>query len=340
MDEFGLVVIGGSSGSHQALRRILADLPEDLPAAVFVATHMSAASNNMLASMLDGIGPLPVHHARDGEAYRPGTVYLAVADCHLLLVDGILRLGRGPRENMSRPAVDPLFRSAALVGGPRTIGVILTGMLNDGAAGLSAVKRMGGRAIVQDPRDAIADEMPLAAIDACEVDVVARLAEIGATLGRMTGEPRTSPLAPSPPDLSVEVQIALGGRCDSRVMERIATPSTLTCPACSGVLSELHDHRPLRFRCQVGHGYTGDALYKVKEEDVDEALRVALRVIDERADLVTRMARDAREAGRMAVAEMYEERGTEYRGYAETIRRAVIVNLPLPDEADEEASER
>ncbi len=328
MERFDLVVIGGSSGSHQALRCILADLPADLPAAVFITTHMSASSNNMLASMLDGIGPLPVKLARDGETYRPGHIYIAKADMHLLLVDGQMRLGQGPRENMSRPAVDPLFRSAALVGGPRTIGVILTGMLNDGASGLAAIKRMGGRAIVQDPRDAVADEMPLAAIEACDVDVIAELAKIGAAIARMASKPLSGTNMSPPDDLRVEVAIALDARCDSRVIHHVAQLSTLTCPACSGVLSQMHGPSPVRFRCQVGHGYTGEALAKVKEEDVDKALRVALRVIDERADLVGRMARDARESGRPAVAEMYEERGIEYRGYADTIRKAVSLNLP------------
>jgi len=335
MNDFGLVVIGGSSGSHRALRRILLDLPADLPAPIFIATHMSAASNNLLASMLDGVGPLPVRVAEDGEPYQPGHVYVAVADCHLLLIDGTIRLGRGPRENMSRPAIDPLFRSAALVGGPRTIGVILTGMLNDGASGLASIKRMGGRAVVQDPRDAVADDMPLAAIEACDVDVIAPLPGIGAAIARLIAEPLDATTAPPPADLRIEVEIALGARCDSEVIHEVATPSTLTCPACNGVLSEMRAHNPLRFRCQVGHGYTGEALYKVKDEDVDEALRVALRVIDERADLVTRMARDARDSGRPAVAEMYEQRSSEYRSYAETIRRAVILNLPPPDTGGE-----
>lgn len=331
MDETNLVVIGGSSGSHQALRRVLAGLPADLSAAVFVSVHMAASSNNILAAILAGLGPLPVRTARDGEVYRQGCVYIAVADCHLVLVGRKIRLGRGPRENMARPAVDPLFRSAALVGGPRTIGVILTGMLDDGASGLAAIKRMGGRAIVQDPKDAQADEMPLAAIEACDVDLIAPAAAIGPAIAELVSTPLQATSAPAPADLRVEVQIALGARCDSEVVETIASPSTLTCPACSGVLSQVDRRDPLRFRCQIGHGYTGEALYKVKEEDVDEALRVALRVIDERADLVTRMARDARESGRTAVATMYEERASEYRQYAETIRKAVIMSMPPLD---------
>ena len=321
-----IVVIGGSSGSHAVLRRIIADLPADFPAAVLVVSHMPAHAPGLLGAMLGTHAALPVHVAEEGMAVARGNVYVAAPNHHLLIVDGLLRLGVGPRENMSRPAIDPLFRSAAVQGG-LTIGVVLSGMLGDGASGLAAIKRMGGMTIVQDPEDAQAGEMPVAAIEASAPDFILPAAEIAAQLDRLVRENAGSAGGAAPDDLRIEIEIALGGRCDSDVIRALAQPVPITCPGCHGVLSEMNDKASLRYRCQVGHGYTADALYTAQEEQVDEALRVALRVVEERVELVRRMERDARGAGRMAVAEMYGARGAEYRGYAETIRRAVILGL-------------
>lgn len=251
-----------------------------------------------------------------------------------------MRLGRGPRENMARPAIDPLFRSAAMSYGPRVIGVVLSGLLNDGSSGLEAIKRCGGVAIVQDPAEALADEMPRSAMSAVEVDLAAPSVRIGDLLSDLVREP-PGPSAPIPPELRLEVDIAAGERVDGGLLRRFASPSTLTCPQCSGVLSTIRGAKPLRFRCQVGHAYTAEVVAREQENAVDEALRVALRIVEERAELVSRMAEDGRNAGRLAVAEMYQERANEYRRYADTIRRAVLMALPpsdlLGDEGDQDA---
>jgi two-component system chemotaxis response regulator CheB len=267
---------------------------------------------------------------------EPGNVYLAVPDHHLILTDGHIRLGRGPRENMARPAIDPLFRSAAAAYGPRVIAVVLSGLLNDGASGLEAVKRCGGVAVVQDPADAIADEMPRSALEAVTVDLLVPSARIGDLLSDLAREV-AGPGVPIPPEIRLEVDIAAGERIDSQVLRKIADPSAITCPYCSGVLSTIRGSKPLRFRCQVGHAATAEIVAKEQESAVDEALRVALRVIEERAELVARMAKDGQQSGRRAIAEMYEERALEYRQYAETIRRAVIQSMeePLGSQLDE-----
>src|SRR4051812_27880816 len=160
MSNRDIVVIGGSSGATAPLKTILGALPENFPAAVFIVLHIPARSIGILATVASSSGRLPVHPASDGMQILPGNIYLAVPDHHLIVADDRIRLGRGPRENMARPAIDPLFRSAAIAYGPRVIGVLLSGLLNDGAAGLEAVKRCGGVALVQDPTEAIADEMP------------------------------------------------------------------------------------------------------------------------------------------------------------------------------------
>ncbi|WP_201833801.1 chemotaxis protein CheB [Microvirga zambiensis] len=335
MNNRDIIVIGGSSGATAPLKRILGALPPDLPAAVFVVLHIPARSIGILSTVASAAGLLPVHQAVDGMRIDPGNIYLAVPDHHLILTEGHIRLGRGPRENMARPAIDPLFRSAAAAYGPRVIGVVLSGFLNDGASGLEAIKRCGGVAIVQDPNDATVDEMPRSALKSVEADLSVPSARIGDVLSDLARE-AAGPGVPVPPDIRLEVDIAAGERIDSEVLRKLAAPAALTCPSCGGVLSAVTDSKPLRFRCQVGHTMTAEVLAKEQESAVDEALRVALRVIEERAELVTRMAEDGLRSGRKAVAEMYRDRAVEYRQYADTLRRAVLQSMePLGTKVDE-----
>jgi two-component system, chemotaxis family, protein-glutamate methylesterase/glutaminase len=329
-----IIVIGGSAGATAPLKEILGRLPPDLPAAVFVVLHIPAQGIGILSTVASAASRLPVVQAESGMVIENAHIYLAAPDHHLLLFEHHMVLGRGPRENMARPAIDPLFRSAALRYGPRVIGVILSGLLSDGAAGLTAIKQCGGVALVQDPKEAIADEMPLRALEATTVDLCVPGAKLGDLLAELAREEPGATL-PVPPELRLEVQIAAGERVGSDSLVTIADPAPLTCPGCGGVLSEIKVAHPLRFRCQVGHAYTVDALAKEQEGKVDEALRVALRIIEERAELVHRMAKDGRRAGRAAVAAGYEARAAEYREYADMIRRVMLQSLdpqaPKPD---------
>ena len=330
-----IVVIGGSSGSVEPLRAILGSMPADLPASVFVALHMPARGSGILSTIASSFTALPVRQAEDGLPIQRGHVYAAAPDQHLLVADGRIVLGQGPRENMARPAIDPLFRSAAVSYGPRAIGVVLSGLLSDGAAGLNAIHRCGGFTLVQDPSDAAADEMPRRAMEATTVDLCVPGAKIGPTLVDLVQEPAGARL-PIPAELHLEIDIAAGGRSDGSVLSRFAEPAALTCPSCGGVLSRLKFGEPLRFRCQVGHAFTAEVLADQQEGRVDEALRVALRIIEERAELVHRMAEDGRHSGRRAVSEMYDARAEEYRGYADTLRRAVLhAMMPRMPRADE-----
>lgn len=327
-----LIVIGGSAGATAPLKQILGSLPAGLPAAVLIVLHIPARGLGMLSTVAAAAGPLPVRQAEDGMRIERGHVYIGAPDHHMLVDDGRIRLGRGPRENMVRPAIDPLFRSAAIAHGPRVIGVVLSGLLSDGASGLSAIKRCGGLALVQDPSDAAADEMPRRALEAATVDLCVPGARLGDVLSDLAQEAAGTAL-PIPPELRLEVAIAAGERIGSDRLAAIADPVALTCPSCGGVLSKVRTHGPLRFRCQVGHGYAADALAQEQEDRVDEALRVALRIIEERAELVHRMAEEGRHSGRRAVAEMYEARAAEYRSNAETIRQAVLRSMrDAPDE--------
>jgi two-component system chemotaxis response regulator CheB len=320
-----IIVIGGSAGSHMPLRQIMSSLPAELPASIFVATHVPTGSQGYLVDALSSAGPLPVVRAADGQPVERGRVYTAVPNSHLLLVDGIMRLGDGPRENMSRPAIDPLFRSAALAYGPRAVGVVLSGLLNDGASGLAAIKACGGTAIVQHPLDAHADEMPLAALEAVQADNVAPASDLGRVLSEIAGSD-AGETVPPPDNLVLEVEIAGGARLGSHALRTIADPSALSCPDCYGVLSEVRGEQPLRFRCQIGHAYTADVL-AARSVEVSEAMRIALRIMEERVTLVTRMAQDARSSGRTAVAELYEARAEEYARYADVLRQAALASL-------------
>jgi two-component system chemotaxis response regulator CheB len=321
-----IIVIGGSAGATAPLKEILARLPPDLPAAVFVVLHIPAQGIGILSTVASSASRLPVAQAQSGMVIERGHIYLAVPDHHLLLYESHIMLGRGPRENLARPAIDPLFRSAALQYGPRVIGVVLSGLLSDGAAGLNAIKRCGGMTLVQDPTDAIADEMPLRAMEATTVDLCARGGKIGDVLSDLARETPGAAL-PVPPEIRLEVEIAAGERIGSDSLASIANPAPLTCPACGGVLSTLKAGPPLRFRCQVGHAFTAEVLAREQESKVDEALRVALRIIEERAELVHRMAEDGRQSGRVAVARMYDARAAEYREYADLIRRVMLQTL-------------
>jgi two-component system chemotaxis response regulator CheB len=321
-----IVAIGGSLGSTTVLKRLLEGLPHDFPAAVFISTHIPSSSTGYLAEMLSAFTSLPIGQAVDGQPIEQGRIYVAPPDRHLLAIDGAVVLGTGPRENMARPAIDPLFRSAAWSYGPRVIGVVLSGLLNDGAAGLYAIKEAGGLTVVQHPLDAEAPEMPRAALETVEVDHVASTEDLAGLLTALVEEP-AGPAPPPSPELELEVMIAAGRRLGSDDLRKIAEPSAVTCPHCQGVLSEMKGRGPLRYRCQIGHAFTAEAVISAQEEGVTEAIRIAMRMMEERTELVARMAREAREQGRSAVAELCEARAVEYGGYATTLRRAATLEL-------------
>jgi two-component system, chemotaxis family, protein-glutamate methylesterase/glutaminase len=317
-----IIAIGGSFGAVAAIKRLCSDLPAELAASLAIVVHVGAPGPDLLATIFNEVAAIRVQTAADGDVVERGHAYVAPADHHLLVLDGRIRLGKGPRENMARPSIDPLFRSIGISYGPRAIGVVLTGLLNDGAAGLADLKRCGGIAIVQNPADAAAADMPLGALKACDVDYRVPLAELGRLLVELTQQ-EPGPPVDIPADIALEVDIALGRTPGSATIERLGSPVALSCPACGGVLSQLRQRPPLRFRCQVGHAYTTDALASSSEGSVDEAVRVALRIIEERITLSQRMAEEARRNGRHAAAADCDARAAESRRHAETLRRAI-----------------
>lgn len=316
-----IIAIGGSAGSVRVIREICAALPADFPAAILVAVHIGSGRQNLLADILDSDGPLAVATARDGVILQAGQIYVAPSDHHLLLDGQVIRLGRGPRENMARPAIDPLFRSIGLSAGSGAIGVLLSGMLNDGASGLADLKRCGGITVVQSPLDSVEGEMPRSALLASDVDYRAPSRDLADLLVRLVDE-EAGPTPDPSASISLEVAIAMGRPSDTPTLSEIADPVALNCPGCGGTLSQIR-RTPLRFRCQVGHGYTAEALAEQQEGSVDEAMRIAMRVIGERAVLMEKMAGDANSAGRTAAGSVFAERAAEYRNSAVVLMEAV-----------------
>ena len=256
-----IVVVGTSAGGVEALRALVGGLPADFPGSVFVVMHAASESPGVLAQILDRSGPLPAAHASNRERIRPGHVYVAPPDTHLLLEPGVMRLTRGPRENRFRPAVDPLFRSAAAVYGPRVVGVILTGGLDDGTSGLWAVKRLGGVAVVQDPDEAFMPAMPLSALNQVEVEYKLPLAEIAPLLVRLASKTVAEQGGYEvPEDLNIEMKIAMEDHAREAGVTRLGTPSVFTCPECHGTLLQLKENGRTRYRCHTGHAYSADSL--------------------------------------------------------------------------------
>jgi len=313
-----IVVIGASAGGLEPLRDLISALPGDFPAAVFVVMHMGGTSH--LAHILSQAAALPVTRAENGDAVRQRHVYVASPGRHLLVHDGHLLLRRGPRENMSRPAIDPLFRSAAASFTTRVIAVLLSGALNDGTAGMLAVKRCGGIAVVQDPDDAAVSSMPVSALRHVEVDHVVPSAAMAALLRRLAAEPAPHPVE-APLQVRLEAAIAAQELAEMIDENKLGNVAPFSCPECHGTLWEIDDPGMLRFRCRVGHAYSADAVLSAKGEEVDTLLWSLLRTNEERASLARRAAAAERRDTHHNLAEKFEERAREYERDAELVRR-------------------
>jgi two-component system chemotaxis response regulator CheB len=283
-----IVVIGGSAGGVEAMRRICGGLPAEFPAAVFVVIHVSPTSRSILPELLSRAGHVPARHPKNEEAIRPGTIYVAPPDFHMLLHPGHVILRRGPHENRTRPAIDPLFRSAAVAYRSRVIGVVLSGLLDDGSAGLIAIKSCGGLCVVQQPDDAMWPEMPRNALAHDHVDHCARAQELPSLLDRLVRqEPGSMP--PIPHQLILESNIAAQEPPTMADPPQVGRPSRLSCPQCGGVLNEVSEPGATRFRCQIGHAFTAESLLAAQDEELERALESARRMHRERVVLFRRM---------------------------------------------------
>lgn len=316
-----IVVLGCSAGGLEALLKIVERLPERLPASLFIVQHTSPDSPGYLAGILEQRCSLPTTNPYDGEIFAQGRIYVAPPDHHILLEpENVVRVVKGPRENRSRPAIDPLFRSAALNYGERVIGVVLSGMLDDGVAGLRGIKMCGGTSIVQDPKDAIADSMPRNAIRSVSVDHVAAAHQISGLISELVTasallRPVGDPIMIS--DLKAELNASMGDLLAEDLLA-LGEPSFFTCPECHGALVKLRDRAPIRFRCHTGHAFTAQNLLAELQQATEEALWNVIRSLEETAMVRSHLAEHAEneaEAGKLL------ERAEEAHRHAREVRR-------------------
>lgn len=320
-----IIVIGASAGGVEALSTLVAGLPADLPAALFVTVHFPRTSQSVLPRILNRAGALPALHPADGDAIAPGNIYVAPPDQHLILTRHGIRLVRGPTENGNRPAIDPMFRSAAVAFGARVIGMVLTGNLDDGTAGLLTITRRGGVGIAQDPEEAIFPSMPASAISYGVANHVSTLQDIPALLERLTREPIA---VQEEETVSDDAKHTAFSSFDLRVIQdsenHPGVPSPYGCPDCGGVLWETEVDGMLQFRCRVGHGWTNDGLLMQLTETLDTALWTAFRALEENAGLNFRLATRAKERGDERSAERLSEHARSAERRAAVIRDALF----------------
>ena len=332
-----IVLIGASAGGVQAISSLIAELPRDLRAAVLVVLHLSRG-RSVFPEILTRLGTLPAAHPRDGEPLRYGRVYVAPPDHHMVVEGSALRVQHGPSENGVRPAIDPLFRSAARTFGPRVIAIILTGSLDDGTAGMAAVREAGGVTVVQDPAEAFSPSMPRSAMRAVGVDHVLRLREIPLLIETLTREQTSAAadvrgphLEPMEPDLGPEM-IAVHPE------DRPGRVSVFSCPECHGSLWEVEEGNILRFRCRVGHVYSPDSMLAAQTDSVDRALWAALRALEERAALTRRLAERARDRQHGGVADAFDTRATAAEQHASVVKDMLLSRGSghvVPDHTDD-----
>jgi len=317
-----LIVVGASAGGIPAISTLLQGLPADLPATILVVFHLAPDSGRMLPRMIGEKSPLPVSLAEDRAPLRHGEVHIAVADRHLLVEPGVMRIVRGPRENRFRPAIDPLFRSAAWAYGPRVIGILLSGLLNDGSAGLWAIKSCGGIAVVQDPVDAHYSDMPQHALDILPVDHCLPVVEMGALVTRLARQPSPSKVACAVSE-QLEIETEMTAQSDEAGidrMNRIGKLSPFACPACHGSLWEVFDDYVLRYRCHTSHAFSAESLEAGQAEEYEGALFTALRALEENSRLARSVADRSRRRANKHVARLYDDKANEADRSAEAIR--------------------
>ncbi len=322
-----IVVVGASAGGVETLQQVLRGLPQDLAAAVFIVLHTGHQPWDLLPEILRRTTRLPVKSAAEGEVIQQGMIYVAIPDHHMVLSSGHIHVAHGPKENNVRPAIDPLFRSAALVYGPRVIGVVLSGTLDDGTAGLQAIKERGGITVAQDPSDALYPDMPESAIANARVDHIAKAAQMGELLAKLTKMPAPDEaLFPVTSKLEIETKIAEGAPSSMETMKQLGTVTSLTCPECGGSLWELENGAVSRFRCHTGHAFSLETLKDMQSVEIERALWAAVRAMEENSHIAQQVAERARKHNNVKLAEEFEAKARESDEHLATLRAMLMKN--------------
>jgi two-component system chemotaxis response regulator CheB len=317
-----IVAIGASAGGVEALMYLAGNLKPNFPAAILVTQHLAPQFPSALAEILARAGPLPVRFPSNGDRAERGTIYLAPPDRHLLLEDERLWLGSGPRENNSRPAIDPMLRSVAACCGSRAIGVVLTGTLGDGASGLWSLGQCGGLTVVQDPQDAEFSEMPMNAVQRARPRHVTALANLPALLRELVREAAGKPMRP-PANLVMELMVAKGHNMPMSDMDRIGRRSVFACPDCNGVMWEVQEGDLVHYRCHVGHAYNAELMSLAMDENVRRALATAVRTLEENVALARKLAEEARSLQHPQSAATWAGRASESQQELDVLQGAI-----------------
>jgi two-component system, chemotaxis family, protein-glutamate methylesterase/glutaminase len=332
MSGHDIIVVGASAGGVETLCQLVSSLPPDLAAAVFIVLHIPVHGKSMLPKILNRaiakqhgeLSSLQAHHPTDGELITPGRIYVAPPDRHLLIKDRCIHLSRSARENSHRPAIDTLFRTAARSYGQRVVGVILSGLLDDGTAGLAAIKQCGGVAIAQDPAEALYSGMPSSAIANVDVDYILKVGDIAKTLTYLASQPVVESKAPVTQQLEMEANIAHFDLDTMQNTHRPGTPSGFACPECSGALWELLEGKLVRFRCRTGHAYSINSLLAEQTDALEVALWSALRALEEKAALTQRMAKRAQTNSQNISAQRFTEQSQDSQKSAALVREMLL----------------
>jgi two-component system, chemotaxis family, protein-glutamate methylesterase/glutaminase len=309
--DFPIIVIGASAGGVEALKILVAGLPKDLQAAIFIAMHLQASRETLLPKILNSHGPLPVHLPRDQEPIQPGHIYVAPPGYHMLIRKGSIELSSGPKENNQRPAVDSMFRSAASAYGTHVIGVILTGALDDGTVGLGMVKKRGGTTVIQDPGDALYPDMPESARRHVKIDHSLPLDEMATQLVKL-------------------VKKNLANRNGHKKSQPASDKGTqgkltpLTCPNCHGVMSEYREGKITEYKCQVGHAFSPQTMDSEHEEVVDSALWAAYRLVEERITLLQRISKNHGQRWQKESLNNFQQKTQEMKSHAALLKKILF----------------
>jgi len=342
MPKRNIIVLGASAGGFEAFKRLVRALPADFDASIFIVWHMAPHIRGVLPAVLNRLNSLYAAHAYDGEPIEPRRIYIAPPDRHMLIEDGIIRVTKGPKENRFRPAVDPLFRSAAYSYGNRVIGVVLTGALDDGTAGLWEIKHRGGVAVAQEPLDAEVPSMPENAIREVDVDYIVPVDEMASLLVKLCTEiPEEQPESSKTEDekTSLEIRIAAEDSAFESGVMNLGNLTPFTCPECHGVLSKIMDGNRARYRCHTGHAFSSDALLASVTENIEESLWNAIRGVEESIMLLNHIGDHYAEINEPKLAATYFQKAQEAESRAGLVRQAVLAHEQLSSDSVRDETE-
>lgn len=327
MTKRDIIVIGASAGGVYALKELVSALPPDFDAVIFMSLHVSPHSPSYLPEILNHAGPLKATHPTDGEPIQRGRIYVAPPDHHMLVEHDRIVVKKGPKENRFRPSIDALFRSAAYTYGSRVIGVVLTGLLDDGTSGIWSVKRLGGVAIVQEPEDALYPSMPDNVLQHVEVDYRVPIVELAPLLCQLIKETvidKHEPVKKELERMEVEVSIAAQKNAFELGILQLGELTPLTCPECSGSLVSIREGKLIRYRCHTGHAYTASTLLAEVTKTVEESFWKAVRSLEETAILLEQSSQQFAEGGNTAAAEQFAQKAGETRQRALSAREFIF----------------